>query len=119
MTTKPYPFPWLPKNMRKTVGGQPVGLETLHCESFGGSDYCRHCGRDMCTATGKPNICCTLEEVKLRLIPDEAVSAFACEIEASCILDHPNDATRCDTWCHRENCTFSLVEIATDSGDGH
>lgn len=105
--TAPY---WLPKGLRKTIGGQPVGHGPLYCESFGGSDYCRHCGRDMCTATGKPNICYVLEGIRLRLIPDGEISAFGCEIEASSVRDHPHDVTRCEKWCHRPGCAFSLKE---------
>lgn len=99
---------WLPKSLQKTVGGQTVGHQPLHCESFGGSDYCRHCGRDMCTATGKPNICYELERVRLSLIPDKEVLAFGCALEAACVEKHPDDVIHCKKWCHRPECAFTL-----------
>ena len=107
---KPFPSEWLSESVRKTVGGQIVGFGPLYCESFGGSDYCRHCSRDMCTSTGKPNVCYVLEEVKLRHIPDEVIAAFGCDLETSCIRDHPYDVIRCDKWCHKLGCSFSIKD---------
>jgi len=100
---------WLHKNMRKTIGGQLVGFKPLYCESFGGSDYCRHCSRDMCTATGRPNICYVLERIRLGFIPDKEVAAFGCDLESNCVHDHPHDVLRCEKWCHQSECTFALI----------
>ena len=112
MSKVPVPPYWLPENLRKTVGGQPVGHTPLYCESFGGSDYCWHCGRDMCTATGKPNVCTALEEIRLRLIPDKEIAAFGCDLEARGADSH------CEKWCHKAKCVYSLAETATGGSDG-
>lgn len=52
--------------VKKTVGGQLIidGEPLLH-ESLGASDYCHHCGADMCNQPGGVNgTCPTLERVR-------------------------------------------------------
>lgn len=100
---------WVPKNLRKTVGGQPVGLTPLHCESKGASDYCMHCGRDIIDTAA----CDALERLRLQMIPDEEVTAFGCAFEAGDIAGkvagyHSEEITHCEKWCHRPTCPFSL-----------
>ena len=82
----------------RTVGGQIVGRDPLTHEYKGASDYCMHCG------TEKPGPCPELERLRLERIPDEDVAAFGCEMES---ID-PSEGSRCDKWCHRDICPYSL-----------
>ncbi len=99
MTISNIPY-WVPKGLEKTVGGQPVGFRPLHCESNGGSDYCRHCGRDMGHFEGRDPVCPALEELRLAMIPDEEVVRHYCSGDF--------DESPCKKWCKSRHCPVEL-----------
>lgn len=101
---------WIPKQYRKTTGGQIVGWKPLMCESNGGSDYCMHCGRDMGVYANRPP-CEALERRRLAMIPNEMVQAFGCRNEAFHAENgEPTEGEACEKWCRRPACPASFKE---------
>lgn len=90
---------------KRTLGGQVVGGDPLHCETAGASDYCQHCGREVIDLSPCP----VLETLRLKNIPDENIAAFGCAIES---LDPPNEPP-CEKWCHEAGCPIVLRQALT------
>lgn len=104
----PYWIAALPENMRKTTGGQFVGLLPLHCEFREGvhGDRCQHCDR-LWKLSRVSEPCPALEKVRIGLIPDDAIAAFGCDIEALQVADG-DEAKPCKRWCRRPECPYTL-----------
>jgi hypothetical protein len=99
---------------------KPINWRTykpkLYCRSFGGSDYCQWCGRDMCDS--RP--CEYLQEARYALIPEDEIIAFGCAFENAMaqayaeagIVD--DDPFHCEKWCRKSGCPFALKDMVDE-----
>lgn len=93
-----------------TVGGQAVVDNVpLKHESEGASDYCMHCGIDMCDGVGDKEFCEGLERARRNQINPATVVAFGCAKEAK------YDMEPCKQWCGGLDCPYTRETGESDA----
>ena len=87
---------------KRTVGGQPViDNVPLKHEPNGASDFCMHCGVDLCGNDPRADQpCLGLESARRLQIDPASLVAFGCQHEA-------DGGDRCKKWCQGVDCAYA------------